>query len=146
MVFSELLRDINTWAFALIETYGLYSVFLAVIMEELLLPVPAPLVIMGAAFLLVPATLGFWDAMKEIFLLIVIPASIASVVGAFLTYQIGYHGGRPVVERVRTYVRWLDLEKMENALATGKKVWPTIIVLRAIPFFPIVFALNLKHS
>lgn len=141
MVLSEIVEDLITWTFALIQAYGPYSVFFAVILEELLLPIPAPLVIMGASFILVPADLAFWDAVREIFFLIVIPASIASTIGSFFTYGIGYYGGRPVITTFqrRLGMKWLDVQQMEKKLEKNKKTWTTIAVLRAIPFFPVAF-------
>lgn len=141
MVLSEIVEGLIAWTFELIRIYGPYSVFLAVLLEELLLPIPAPLVIMGAAFILVPANLAFWDAVREIFLLIVIPASIASTIGSFFTYGIGYYGGRPVIMKFqkRITLKWLDIQNMEKIFEKNKKTWTTIAVLRAIPFFPVAF-------
>lgn len=139
MVLSGLLESLIAWTLALIQAYGPYSVFFAVILEEILIPIPSPLVIMGASFILVPAGLAFWDAMREIFFVIVVPASVASTIGSFFTYGIGYYGGRPVISRFQRFfgVSWLDIKKKEKELEKGKKVWTTIALLRAIPFFPI---------
>ena len=139
MVFSEMISSLIAWTFWFIHTYGAYSVFVVVILEELLLPIPAPLVIMGASFILIPANLPFWDAMQRILFVIVLPASIASTIGSFFTYGIGYYGGRPLVKKFHRFLRfgWTDVKKTEKKLEKGKKVWTTIAVLRAIPFFPI---------
>lgn len=141
MVFSEILNSMIAWTFDLIRAYGPYSVFVAVILEELLLPIPAPLVIMGAAFILIPPDIAFWDAVTRIVFVIVIPASIASTIGSFFTYGIGYYGGRPVTKKFHKAigVSWLDVRKIEKRLEKGKKVWTTIALLRAIPFFPVAF-------
>lgn len=139
MVFSEMLNGLVQWIMVMIQAYGPYSVFFAVILEEVLIPIPSPLVIMGAAFILIPAELAFWDAMREIFFVIVLPASIASTIGSFFTYGIGYYGGRPLITKFQRFlgVNWVDIEKREKQFSKGKKVWTTIAVLRAIPFFPI---------
>ena len=139
MVFSEMLHGLVQWVLVVIQAYGPYSVFFAVILEEVLIPIPSPLVIMGAAFILVPAEMAFWDAMREIFFVIVIPASVASTIGSFFTYGIGYYGGRPLITRLHKFlgVSWLDIKEKEKRFEEGKKVWVTIAVLRAIPFFPI---------
>ncbi|MBI4174339.1 MAG: VTT domain-containing protein [Candidatus Aenigmarchaeota archaeon] len=124
---------------ALIQAYGPYSVFFAVILEEILIPIPSPLVIMGAAFILIPPDISFWDGVSRIFFIIVIPASIASTIGSFFTYGIGYYGGRRLIVRFQRFlgVSWLDVQKKEKQFEKGKKVWTTIAILRAIPFFPI---------
>ena len=139
MVFSEILDGLVQWILVMIQAYGPYSVFVAVILEEVLIPIPSPLVIMGAAFILIPANLAFWDAIREIFFVIVVPASIASTIGSFFTYGIGYYGGRPLVTKFQKFlgVNWVDIQKKEKQFEKGKKVWTTIALLRAIPFFPI---------
>lgn len=139
MVFAEMLEGIITWVFALIQSYGPYSVFFAVILEEVLIPIPSPLVIMGAAFILIPPDIAFWDGITRIFFVIVIPASIASTIGSFFTYGIGYYGGRRLITRFQKFlgISWLDIKKKEKQFEKGKKVWTTIAILRAIPFFPI---------
>lgn len=139
MVFSEILAGLIEWTLSIIQAYGPYSVFIAVLLEEVLIPIPSPLVIMAAGFLLIPADLAFWDAMARIFFVIVIPASIASTIGSFFTYGIGYYGGRPVVTKFHKFlgISWLDISKMEKRFGKKKKIWISIAVLRAIPFFPI---------
>src|SRR3989338_9959921 len=113
MVLAELFEGLIAWTFALIQAYGPYSVFFAVILEEVLIPIPSPLVIMGAAFILIPADLAFWDAVREIFFVIVIPASIASTIGSFFTYGIGYYGGPPLAPKLPKIfcTSWLGVEK-----------------------------------
>ena len=137
---GEYLNGIIEWVLSLIHAYGPYSVFLAVFLEELLLPVPAPVVIMGASFILVPQGLPFWDAVSRMLFLIVLPAAIASTIGSYIIYSLGYYGGRPVIGRFHKFLKfsWLDIRKIEGRLERGR-TWTTIAVLRAIPFFPVAF-------
>ena len=139
MVFSEILSGLVVWVLSFIHAYGAFSVFIVVILEELLLPVPSPLVIMGASFILIPSDIAFWDAASRIFFTIVIPASIASTIGSFFAYGIGYFGGRKLVMKFHKFLRisWATVEAQEKKLEKGNKVWVTIAILRAIPFFPI---------
>ncbi|HLD39059.1 MAG TPA: VTT domain-containing protein [archaeon] len=139
MVFSEILSGLVAWVLSFVHAYGAFSVFIVVILEELLLPVPSPLVIMGASFILIPSDIAFWDAVSRIFFNIVIPASIASTIGSFFAYGIGYFGGRRLVMKFHKFLRisWETVEIQEKKMEKGNKVWVTIAVLRAIPFFPI---------
>lgn len=136
---SEILTGLVAWVLSFIQTYGAFSVFIVVILEELLLPVPSPLVIMGASFILIPSDIAFWDALSRIFFTIVIPASIASTIGSFFAYGIGYFGGRRLVTKFHKFLRisWKSVEAQEKKLEKGNKVWVTIAFLRAVPFFPI---------
>src|SRR3989344_2960704 len=113
MVFSELVSGLIAWTFEFVRQFGALSVFLVVILEEVLIPIPSPLVIMGASFILVPAGISVWEALWQITLLIVIPASVASTIGSFFTYGIGYYGGRPAINRMHRFLRlwWKDGEE-----------------------------------
>lgn len=127
------------WMLSLVKAYGVWSVFFIVILEELLIPIPSPLVIMGAGYLLIPAGISINQALWYAFWLIALPASIASTIGSFFTYSIGYYGGKPLIIKMRKFLRisWNDVKNSEKRLEKGGKVWATIFVLRAIPFFPI---------
>ena len=139
MVFSEILGSVIEWSMAFIQAYGPYSVFLVVILEEILIPIPSPLVIMGAGFILVPANLTLQEAIWQTLWVIVIPASIASTIGSFFTYFIGYYGGKPAVNKMQKFLGfgWAEVEKAEKRFVDKKSTWITIFILRAIPFFPI---------
>ncbi len=139
MVLSEFLSGLIAWTFEFVRQFGALSVFMVVILEEILIPIPSPLVIMGASFILIPAGIPLSEAIAQIILLIVIPASVASTIGSFFTYGIGYYGGRPVINKMHRFLgmSWEDVEKQEKRLEHGKKIWTTIIIFRAIPFFPI---------
>lgn len=135
----EYFEGIMQWIFLLVQTYGPLSVFVAVIIEEVFVPIPSPLVIMGASFILIPAGISIGEALTQIFFLIVIPASIASTIGSFFVYFIGYYGGKATVTRFEKFLGfgWKDVEKTEKRFKDTRKTWITITVLRAIPFFPI---------
>lgn len=139
MVLSEFFAGLIAWVFGLVKAYGVWSVFIVVLMEEVFIPLPSPLVIMGAGYIIIPAGITVNEALWQSFWLIALPASIASAIGSFFAYGIGYYGGRPLVLRLRRFlgVSWEDIKKAEKRLEKGNKVWITIVVLRAIPFFPI---------
>ncbi len=139
MVFSEIFSSVVSWAFAVVQAYGAWSVFFIVILEEVLVPIPSALVIMGAGYIIIPAGISVNEALWRTFWLIALPASVASTIGSFFTYGIGYYGGKPLILRMKRFlgVSWEDMKKAEKRLEKGNKVWFTIVVLRAIPFFPI---------
>ncbi len=136
---SGLLSGLVAWVFSIVHAYGVWSVFFVVILEELLIPIPSPLVIMGAGYIIIPAGIPINEALWRAFWLIAIPASIASTIGSFFTYGIGYYGGKPLITKMRRFlgVSWEDIKKSEKRFEKGKKIWLTIGILRAIPFFPI---------
>lgn len=133
-----MLAEFITWLITLIQAYGPWSVFLGVIIEEIIIPIPSPLIQMGAGYLLVPSTLSFIEAIMPMIMNVVIPAAIAATIGSFFAYAIGYFGGKPLVLRMQKYldVSWNDIEKTGKKFGKGNKTWGMIILLRVIPIVP----------
>ena len=132
------MTDLLTWIMESIRVYGPWSVFIGVIIESVIVPIPSPLVIMGAGFLLIPRDLNALGALGPVLLLIVLPGSVASTLGAYIGYWIGYLGGKPVVERWKGFLGfgWEEVEGLEKRFRTGgANTW--IFFLRALPIFPL---------
>lgn len=121
-----------------IRAYGPLSVFIGVIIESVIVPIPSPLIIMGAGFVLIDPELKFAGALVPILAQIVLPGSIASTLGAYIGYGIGYFGGKPIVDRWQRFLgfAWRDVEAMEQRFRTGG-VNTSIFLLRALPIFPL---------
>lgn len=132
------MADILNWIMDSIRAYGPWSVFAGVIIESVIVPIPSPLIIMGAGFILISAELNFLQALAPILLQIVLPGSIASTVGAYIGYAIGYYGGKPMVDRWEKFLgfSWRDVEALERRFQGGQ-VKTSIFFLRALPVFPL---------
>jgi membrane protein DedA with SNARE-associated domain len=132
------LSEILNWIMGSIRAYGPWSVFVGVIIESVIVPIPSPLIIMGAGFVLIGADLKFFEALAPILLLIVLPGSVASTLGAYIGYAIGYFGGKPLVDRWQSFLgfSWSDVEAMERRFQAGQ-VNTSIFFLRALPIFPL---------
>jgi membrane protein DedA with SNARE-associated domain len=132
------LTDILNWIIDSIRAHGPWSVFIGVIIESVIVPIPSPLIIMGAGFLLIRPELSFLEAFMPILAQIVLPGSIASTLGAYIGYGIGYLGGKPLVERLQGFLGfgWSDVEAMERRFHVGQ-VNTSLFFLRALPIFPL---------
>lgn len=132
------MSEILNWIMEGIRAYGPWSVFLGVIIESVIVPIPSPIVIMGAGFILIDPELKFLEALAPIALLIVLPGSVASTLGAYIGYGIGYLGGKPLVERWQGFLGfgWEDVEALERRFRAGQ-VNASIFFLRALPIFPL---------
>ncbi len=130
--------EILNWIMESIRTYGAWSVFAGVIIECVIVPIPSPLVIMGAGFILISPELSFTGALTPILLLIVLPGAIGSTLGAFIGYGIGFWGGKPLVERWKGFLglEWREVDAFQQRLR-GSHVKATIFFLRALPIFPL---------
>lgn len=132
------MTEILNWIMDSIRAHGAWSVFVGVIIESVIVPIPSPLIIMGAGFVLISAELSFVQALVPITVQIVLPGSIASTLGAYVGYAIGYLGGKPLVDRWKTFLgfSWSDVEALERRFQAGQ-VNTTIFFLRALPIFPL---------
>ncbi len=126
------------WFIGIIQLYGPVSVFVGIIIEEVIVPIPSPIIPMAAGFILIPAGISVFDASLKIFFTIAIPGAIATGIGSLVIYAVAYYGGEAVVKRFQRFfgVTIDDIKKMSKKLGKGKKLWATIVVLRAIPIFP----------
>lgn len=132
------MTEIISWIMESIRTYGPLSVFVGVITESVIVPIPSPLIIMGAGFILIGADLNFLEAFTPILLQIVLPGAVASTLGAYIGYAIGYYGGKPLVDQWERFLGfgWSDVEALERRFQNGQ-VKTTIFFLRALPIFPL---------
>ncbi|MEE9191188.1 MAG: VTT domain-containing protein [Candidatus Aerophobetes bacterium] len=132
------MTEILNWIMDLIRAYGAWSVFVGVIIESVIIPIPSPLVIMGAGFILINSDLTVAGALIPILLLIVLPGSLASTLGAYVGYGLGFFGGKPLVQRWKGFFgfSWEDVDILQKRLR-GDQVNMTIFLLRAVPIIPL---------
>ena len=132
------MTEMIDWLMESIRAYGPWSVFAGVIIESVIVPIPSPLIIMGAGFVLISSELSFLEALVPIALQIVLPGAIASTLGAYIGYAIGYYGGKPLVDQWERFLgfSWRDVEALERRFQSGQ-VKNTIFFLRALPIFPL---------
>jgi membrane protein DedA with SNARE-associated domain len=126
------------WLLESIRSHGAWSVFVGVIIESVIAPIPSPLVIMGAGFLLIPPTLGAGEALRPILLQIVLPGAIGSTLGAYFGYLLGFWGGKALFERWSGFLGfgWGEVEAMERRFRQGQ-INALIFFLRALPVVPL---------
>jgi membrane protein DedA with SNARE-associated domain len=133
-----LISEMTQWIMELMRAHGQFSVFIGVMIEQIIVPIPSPLIIMGAGAILIPAELSIPNAFLQILWIIVLPGSIASTLGSYIGYLISLYGGKALVVRLQRFldVDWQEIENLEKRFK-GKKEALSIFFSRAIPVFPI---------
>jgi len=108
-----------------IGSTGYASVFVLMIMESMILPVPSEAVMPFAGFLIAEG--------KFTFLGVIFFSTLGSITGSLISYYIGAWGGKPLIERYGKYilVTHEDLEKTERFFAKRGEL--TIFISRFIP-------------
>ena len=107
------------------ETTGYVSVFILMVMESMIFPVPSEAVLPPAGLLISQGKFTFAG--------VVIASTFGSIVGSLLSYWIGISGGRPFIDK---FGKYFLLDK--KALVAGEKYFAkhgdiTIFVCRFIP-------------
>ena len=120
------------------RAHGQLSVFIGVMIEQIIVPIPSPLIIMGAGAILILPDLSIPNAFFQILWIIVLPGAIASTLGSYIGYMISYYGGKALVVRFQRFldVDWEEIGHLEKRFQ-GKKEAISIFLSRAIPVFPI---------
>lgn len=135
MVITELITQLISW----VQELGWIGVFIGVLLESFIAPIPSPLVPMGAGFILVPSEASLFEAIIISFFTITLAGAFASTIGAFFGYGIGYLGGRPLIKRFERFigVSWEEIEKSKKLFGKGYKDDLTLFLSRAIPVIPL---------
>lgn len=124
------------WLIEAIQKNGSLSIFLGGIFEEIIVPIPSPLVSMaGGAFLVTDGEmLGL-----ALFRKVALPFSLGATLGSSFVYLLAYFGGRFLVDRMAKYLgfNWAMVEKMRKKFIKGYRDELAIVILRAIPVMPV---------
>lgn len=119
-----------------LETYGVLAVFLWMFIEEIL-PIPSAVAPMAAAYVIID-TSNPVQAFFMVLGIIAILGSAGSVASSYITYSLGFYGGKPGIQRFGKYVgvNWNQVKRFEKFI-TGGKEHLYIAGLRAVPFVPL---------
>ena len=120
------------------RAHGQLAVFIGVMIEQIIVPIPSPMIIMGAGAILILPELSIPNAFLQILWIIVLPGTLASTLGSFIGYTISYYGGKALVVRLQRFlgVDWDEIENLGKRFQ-GRKEALSIFLSRAIPVFPI---------
>jgi membrane protein DedA with SNARE-associated domain len=133
-----LISEITQWILELMRAHGQLSVFIGVMIEQIIVPIPSPMIIMGAGAILISPELSILNGFLQILWLIVLPGAIASTLGSYIGYTISYYGGKALVIRFQRFldVDWNQIERLEKRFQGKKEAW-SLFLSRAIPAFPL---------
>ena len=110
---------------AFIDKTGYISVFVLMVMESMIFPIPSEAVMPFAGFLIAES--------KFTFTLVIAVSTFGSIVGSLLSYWIGLYGGQPFIERYGRFFL-LDREDLAATERFFKKYGnATIFISRFIP-------------
>ena len=119
--------------------WGALGVFVASVIEEVIAPIPSPLIITMSGFLFVTGPLS-WSTIYALIFKVAIPAALGVTLGSYTIYFIARFGGKFFIEKWGKYIGlyWTDIEKFQNRLSGTRRDEIFIGIARVIPFVPSV--------
>lgn len=132
-----MIGELTSWIMEMMRAHGPLTVFVGVLIESVIVPIPSPLIIMGAGAIIIDPTIRPASAFFPILWKIVLPGAVASTIGAYFTYLVAYWGGKPLIDKMKHLLGfdWNDLLSMEKRIAGRVNIM--IFLLRALPIVPL---------
>ena len=116
--------------------WGVAGFFIGGFIEEIALPLPSPVIFVGAKIFFV-RPLSFVVLLK-IFLLVILPLALGALLASLLVYGVCFKWGRKAVDYLSKWTRvtWTDVEAVRAKLSQGRSEEWTLFITRSIPFAP----------
>lgn len=122
-----------------IEPLGGVGVFIAEIIEEIIVPIPSALILLTAGFIFLKGALSV-SLVWKLISTVAIPGALGLTVGSLVIYGIGFAYGKKFLDRWGSFVgiTWGDVEKLQNRFNTGTIDEWFLFFGRATPVLPSV--------
>ena len=122
----------------IVVEHGALGVFIATLIEQIIAPIPSPLVPMIAGFFLLPAQGFFSDVLWQSMLVIAIPVALGMTFSSLVIYLLGFWGGKPIIEKSRKWLglNWEEVEKTKKKLDNSSRDELALFVLWLLPIVP----------
>jgi membrane protein DedA with SNARE-associated domain len=89
-----MVSEITHWITELMRTHGQLSVFIGVMIEQIIVPIPSPIIILGAGAILISPHLSIPNALFQILWIIILPGFLGETLGSYIGYTVSYYGGK----------------------------------------------------
>lgn len=139
-MFSEIISSIESFIMVNVS----WAVFLGCILEQIIVPIPASLIVVSSTFIILKGTSFSIAALGTLIVKIVIPASLGITLGSFVYYTLAYKLGKPFIERTSKYlgVSVNDVENVEKKFKESRYDDIFMFLARCFPVIPSI-AINL---
>jgi len=134
--------DFNNLIFESIKNNGAIGIVAAGLVEQIIVPIPSPIVPMAAGFLFVPKkSAQLLVIFKNVFFKAALPFAIGSTLGSTIVYLATWFGGKWLIDKFSSWlgIAWADIEAVKKKYFKGRVVDELVIFFsRAIPVIPSV--------
>lgn len=131
---ASITDPIVNFAVDVVGELGLWGIFILMVPESALIPIPSEATMLFAGFNVADGRYGLWEA--------VLVGSIANVIGSWIAYAIGYYGRLDVIEKHGKklhihpeHIAWTDrwFEKHGAATVFWARMMPIVRTFISLP-------------
>ncbi len=135
----SLFDQITNWIIVSIGDNGPLFIFLGGLIEQVIVPIPSPLITMAGGFLLIEQNVSLLQAVQEVLFKVSLPYTAAAVLGLGIVYFIAYFGGKALIDRFHGWLgfSWRNIEQLQTRFQGNRWDEVLLVVLRAVPVIPI---------
>jgi membrane protein DedA with SNARE-associated domain len=133
------MQHILDFILSLVRTHGTLSMLVGGFVEQIIVPIPSPIITMAGGAFLVDHGLPFFETIWQIISRVSLPYSLAATIGTSMVFLIAYFGGKPLVDRFGKYigVSWSLIEKIKTDFQKTIRDEIFILVSCSIPVVPV---------
>lgn len=137
---SSLLASLESF----IISNGTWAVFLGCILEQIIVPIPASLIVISTSILTLKGVPISPNSLGILLIKIAIPASLGTTIGSLFYYYLAYKLEKPFIERTGKYlgVSMEDVAGVEKRFKDSRFDDLSIFLARCVPIIPSI-AINL---
>ena len=120
-----LIAKLGLFVISVISTLGYFGVTMLMAVESACIPLPSEVIMPFSGYLVHTGQFNLW--------LLAFMGALGCNLGSLVAYEIGYHGGRPLVERFGSYIflNQHDLDLTDRFFARFGDV--TVLISRMLP-------------
>ena len=133
-VVAGLITYVVNFVVNIIQTIGYPGIFVLMMLEGMLLPIPSEVVMAFGGFLVVSGDLPGFGGIPA-FLILLLVGSVGNLVGALIAYYIGDYGGIPLITRYGKYVLLKEDTVSKTQLWFEKYGPMSVFLTRLVPIF-----------
>jgi len=123
----------------MIKTNALLAMFGGGFIEQIIVPIPSPIITMAGGALIIERNLPIFEAIWQIFNKVSLPYTIGATIGTSLVYFIAFYGGKPLIDRFGKYIgiSWKLIEKIKADFQKTIADELFILISCSIPIVPV---------
>jgi membrane protein DedA with SNARE-associated domain len=120
-----LIAKLGLFVISVISALGYFGVMMLMAVESACIPLPSEVIMPFSGYLVHTGRFNLW--------LLALMGALGCNLGSLIAYEIGYHGGRPLVERFGSYIflNEHDLDLTDRFFARFGDV--TVLISRMLP-------------